>query len=568
MLNEIKKEAVALLHSACSKKLDKSEIEKTIEPARSGFGDVASRIAFILSKEEKKNPAQVAAELAGKVGKSKYFSNVEATGPYINLTLSNKAFEFALSKILKQKKKFGQIASTGKQMMVEYFHANTHKGVHIGHIRNISLGESVCRLLEFSGNKVIRANYQGDIGPHVAKCLWGFENLFDSKAPQTKRGVWLGKVYAAASEKIKDNPELEEQVKELNVKLYDRDKLVKPIWEKTRKWCLDDFDSFYKEFGVKYDEFYFESQADSLGKKFSLELLDQGVAKKDQGAIIVDLKDDNLGVFVLLTKEGYSLYSAKDLGLAKLKFEKYDLDRSIHIVGKEQELYFKQLFKTFERAGLKKAAEISYHLIYELVMLPEGKMSSREGTMVLYEDLREKLLTIVRKEIKKRHDDWSAKQVEETALQIALAAIKFTMVRRESNRTLIFDWDAALSLEGDSGPYLQYAYVRTNSILNKADFKPSVADDYEYSENERALIKKLILFPDVVANAAANLAPNTLCSYLLELSSELNRFYTTSRVLNAETEDERETRLSMIQATNLIMNSGLTLLGIECPQKM
>jgi arginyl-tRNA synthetase len=566
MLKEINNEAVNLVYSACGKKLDKQEIEKTIEPARSGFGDLASRVAFAIAGKEKKNPVQIAGELSAKIKKSDFFEKIEAVGPYLNFYMSDYAYEFALEKIIKEK--FGMKKSTGKKIMVEYFHANTHKGVHIGHIRNISLGESVCRLLEFSGNTIIRANYQGDIGPHVAKCLWGFENLYSGKAPDSRRGVWLGKVYANASEKIKDNPDLEEQVKELNVKLYARDKSVSSLWQKTRKWCLDDFGEFYKEFGVQFNEFYFESQAEGLGKKFSLELLKKGVAKKDQGAVIVDLKDDGLGVFVLLTKEGYPLYSAKDLGLAKLKFEKYDLDRSIHIVGKEQEHYFKQLFKTFEKAGMVKAAEISYHLIYELVMLPEGKMSSREGTMVLYEDLKEKLLAIVRKEIKKRHKDWNEKQVEKTALLIALAAIKFTMLRRESNRTLVFDWNQALSLEGDSGPYLQYAYVRTNSILNKAKFKMKVIDNYDYSENERSLIKKLVLFPDVVANAAANLSPNTLCSYLLELSSELNRFYTTSRVLDADSKQERETRLAIIQATNIVLESGLNLLGIESPEKM
>jgi arginyl-tRNA synthetase len=201
-------------------------------------------------------------------------------------------------------------------------------------------------------------------------------------------------------------------------------------------------------------------------------------------------------------------------------------------------------------------------------MLPEGKMSSREGTMILYEELKEKLLEIVREEVHKRHEDWSQKQVEATSSKIALAAIKFTMARRESNRQLIFDWVQALSLEGDSGPYLQYAYVRTNGILKKATFKMQVAKDYSFTDNEKMLIKQLIKFPETIANSAANLAPNTLCSYLLELASELNRFYTTSRVLNAEKSEEQETRLAIIAATNLVLESGLDLLGISSPERM
>jgi len=568
MLTEFREEAARLLSIAGRGAFTKEDALKSIEPARAGFGDLASRIAFSLAGGEKKNPARIATEIVSKLGASDFFSKAESAGPYINFFLSDHAYSFALKKILKEKKKFGKGKKSNKTMMVEYFHANTHKGVHIGHIRNISLGESVCRLLEFSGNKVIRANYQGDIGPHVAKCLWGFENLYKGKAPDSKRGVWLGKVYAAASQKVKDNPELEEEIKDLNVKLYARDKSVLPLWEKTRKWCLDDFEAFYREFGVKFDELYFESQAEGPGKELCLELLEQGIAKRDQGAIIMDLKDEGLGVFVLLTKEGYPLYSAKDLGLAKIKFSKYDPDRSIHVVGKEQEHYFKQLFAAFSKAGMEKAARISYHLIYELVMLPEGKMSSREGTMILYEDLRAKLLQIVRSEVRKRHGDWEDEQVEKTALMVALAAIKFTMVRRESNRQLIFDWDQALSLEGDSGPYLQYAYVRTNGILRKAEFKPAVGKGYAFDGEERRLLRQLSSFPDIAENSASGLSPHVLCQYLLDLASELNRFYTTSRVLNANKKEEREARLAMIEAVNIVLSSGLDLLGIESPQRM
>jgi arginyl-tRNA synthetase len=201
-------------------------------------------------------------------------------------------------------------------------------------------------------------------------------------------------------------------------------------------------------------------------------------------------------------------------------------------------------------------------------MLPEGKMSSREGTMVLYEDLKEKLLSIVKEEVRKRHADWDEEKVSETALAISLAAIKFTMIRREPNKQLIFDWDQALSLEGDSGPYLQYAYVRTNGILRKADFKPDVAKGYQFTDHEKKLIKLLSQFPATTSSAASTLSPHVLCGYLLELAAELNKFYTTSRVLNADKEEERETRLAIIGATNVILGSGLTLLGIGSPERM
>ena len=569
MLFEIKEEAIDLLHTACEGRLEKGEIAKTIENAREGFGDIASKIAFSLAPMEKKSPVEIAKTIAVKIPKSDFFSKAEALGPYINFYMSDGAYSFALKKVMKEKGKFGKGKKSGKLVMVEYFDANTHKGVHIGHIRNISLGESVCRLLEFNGNRVVRCNYQGDIGPHVAKCLWGFMNLHQGKAPEVKRGLWLGKVYAEASKKIEGNKELEAQVQDINLRLYSQDKEIARIWKETRQWCLDDFDEFYKEFDVHFNEFYFESKTESIGKEFSLELVKRGVAKEDQGAVIVDLKGDDLGVLVLITKEGYPLYSAKDLGLVKFKFGKYpDLDRSIHVVGKEQEFYFKQLFKTFEKAGMEREAKASYHLIYELVMLPEGKMSSREGTMVLYEDLKEKLIAIVLEEVRKRHSDWDEKKVNETALAITLAAIKFSMVRRESNRQLIFDWDQALSTEGDSGPYLQYAYVRTNGILRKAEIKPNVSKDYAFTDHEKSLIKLLSNFPAIAENAASTLSPHVLCGYLLDLAAELNRFYTTSRVLNAEKEEERETRLAIIAATNSVLGSGLGLIGIRTLEMM
>lgn len=534
----------------------------------SKVADIASTIAFELAKEKKKNPVEIAKGIAGRIKKSKNFSKIEAQGPYINFYFSDNFYSCALKKMLKEKEKFGKSNKTGKQMMVEYFHANTHKGVHIGHIRTASLGESLSRILEFSGNKVIRANYQGDIGPHVAKCLWGFINLYNEKAPKDNRGVWLGKVYSEASKRIKENEELEKQVQDINLKLYSGDKTITELWKKTRQWCLDDFEKFYKEFGIKYDELYFESQTEKIGKKVALDLLKKGIAKRDQGAVIMDLRDDDLGIFVLLTKEGYPLYSAKDLGLAKLKFDKYDLDKSIHVVGKEQEFYFNQLFKTFEKAGMEKAAKVSYHLIYELVMLPEGKMSSREGTMVLYDDLKEKLLEISKDEIRKRHDDWNEKKISETALKITLAAIKFSMLRRESNRTITFEWEQALSLEGDTGPYLQYAYVRTNGILKKAKYKEKISSKYEFTDNEKNLIKRIYSLPEIVGHSASEFSPHILCEYLLDLATDLNRFYTTSKVITAENKEERETRLGIVAATNLILENGLKLLGIEAPGAM
>ena len=566
MLHKLKLELTKILKKETS--LSDEQIFATFEP--SPFADLTTKISFLVAKTKNQNPVEVAKNLATKIN-HKYLEKAEAKGPYINLFLNNKLYIGSIKKMLKEKEKYGRSKKTNKNYMVEYFHANTHKGVHVGHIRNISLGESLCKILEFAGNKVIRVNFQGDIGPHVAKCLWGFINLHHQKEPKTHKGTWLGKVYAEASMQIKDHPELEEQVQDINLKLYSKDKEMTKIWERTRQWCLDDFEEFYKEFGVKFDELYFESQSETIGKKMVYELLEKGVVKKDNGAIIIDLKDDGLGVFVLLTKEGYPLYSTKDLGLAKLKFDKYKINKSIHVVGREQELHFKQLFKLFEKMGFEKAAKTSYHLIYGLVMLPEGKMSSREGTMILYQDLNEKLLETSNEEVKKRHKDWEEKEMKKVANTIAMGALKFSMIRREPNKELVFDWNEALKLEGDTGPYIQYAVVRALGILRKAKEmkeKPKLSVGHSFNSQEKDLVNKLNQSQDIIQKSSRDLAPHLVANYLLEVANLFNKFYDASSVLNADSTNVLRTRLALVQATNYVLKTGLSLLGISCPERM
>ena len=592
MLKEIKTEiAEAIANITDVANASEEQVLTSLEVPKEGFGDLSSKIAFIIAAEKKQNPMQIANKLVEKLNeklknkKMRFIERIETKGSYINFYFNNEFYSEAIKKILKEKEKFGTEKKKSKKIMVEFFHANTHKGVHIGHVRTMCLGEAVSRILEYSGNEVVRANYQGDIGPHVAKCLWGFLNLYEGKAPSTNRGTWLGKVYADASNKIKGNAELEKEVQEITVKLYAGDKKINDLWKKTRQWCLEDFKPMYKEFDVNFDEFYFESETQETGMKLVKDFLKKGIVKEDQGATILDLNNEDLGVCVLITKEGYPLYHTKDIGLAKLKFDKYNLDRSIHVVGKEQEFYFKQLFKAFEKIGnvmpaFEKAAKVSYHLVYELVMLPEGKMSSREGTMVLYQDLKEKLLEITLKEVKKRHENWPEDDTEKTAMQITLAAIKFSMLRRESNRVLLFNWDEALNLEGDTGPYLQYAYVRANAILEKAKEgqkqkanekvkeKATTIKSYEFTNEEKRLIKKLCEFPELIEKSARDMAPNYLADYLIDVAGYFNKFYTTSRVLNAESDVERKTRLVIVNASSILLKNGLDLLGIQCPEKM
>jgi len=480
---------------------------------------------------------------------------------------------------------------------VEFCHANTHKAFHIGHVRNISYGESLSRILEAAGYKVVRANYQGDIGPHVAKCLWGFLKLHKGKVPkgEKSKGRWLGSVYAEANSKSKSSEKVEKEVMAINNKLYARDKKTLAAWKKTRDWSLGYFKDIYRDFGVKFNRLYFESEVEKPGAKAAKELLAKKIAKKSDGAVIVDLNSENLGVFVLLTKEGNPLYSAKDLGLAALQMKEHRPDRIIHVVGSEQKHYFQQLFRTLELAK-SPVAEKEEHLSYELVNLPTGKMKSREGNVVLYDDLREEMVKLAEKEsLKKmhrhksdgqamteavmRHKGMKKKQLKKIAEQVGLGAIKFWILNTGPDKVIVFDPDKASSFDENSGPYLQYAYTRACSILSKAKgtkkreklaapIKNLVRDvGMLKEEKELALIRLLNEFPDTTERAAREMHPHVVAGYATKLAMAFNDFYESLPVLKAD-EEVKNARLVLVEAVRTVMKNALYLLGMDAPEQM
>ncbi len=541
------------------------EIELSIPPDPK-MGDYAFP-CFVLAKQKKKNPKEVAEDLAKKLKKPSLITEIKVLGPYVNFFIDKaKLAEDVISSIIKEKENFGKEKNKKQNILVEFFHANTHKGVHIGHVRNISMGESLCRMLEFNGKKVIRVNYFGDIGPHVAKCLWGYMNTKE-KEPKEHKGVWLGKLYAIANKKSKESKKIEEEIREINNKLYARDKKLMKIWEKTKQWCYDDFNEIYKVFGFKFDRLYPESECEKPGREIVKQLLKDKIAEESDGAVIVDLKKYDLSVAVLLTKDSNALYMTKDLGLVALKSKEFNIDQSLHVVGSEQELYFKQLFKILELMKHDYAFK-SMHLSYGLVMLPEGKMSSREGTMVLYNDLKEKLFKNAEKEIKKRHKGISKKELEKRTEQIAYGALKFGMINREFKKNITFDWDQALDFEGETGPYIQYAHARICSIFRKYGKKLKQADfSLLKTEQELKLIDLLANFPKTVEYCARNHKPSTLCRYLLDLAQAFNEFYHACPILSEE-EKLKQARLHLAEAVKQVIKNSLFLLGIEAPEEM
>ncbi len=569
---EALKEAERLLKVADV--IKKSGVELSFEtPPNPAFGDLACNAAFHLAKALKRPPHEIAKEIAGKIElpKNGLFEKIESDGGYVNFFYSYpKLAELAINAVGKEKEKYGAGKKAGKKIMVEYFHANTHKAFHIGHVRNVCLGEALCRILEFAGNAVVRVNYQGDIGPHVSKCVWAYMNFLKGKEPKEvyEKGRWLGEVYRKANEMLEKNPEYEKAVDKTDSDIYERKGEAAKIWKITRQWSLDYFDRIYEDFGVKFRRFYFESEVEGPGREIARELLREGIARESEGAIIVDLEKWNLGVCIILKKDGKPLYSTKELALALLQEKEYKTDMIIHVVGSEQKLYFQQIFRIFE-LWKPDIAKRERHLSYELVNLPTGKMKSREGNVVLYEDLKEKLMGISAKQAKEKNPELKEKDIEKIAENVALGALKYGMINQSPDKTIIFDWDKALDISGNSAPYLQYSYTRASSILRKGGIKkiPGFDPDHAKNPEEKELVKLISQFPETVERAARDLRPHYVAGFCYSLAKAFADFYERLPVLNAE-KGEREFRMALVMAAMQVLENGLRLLGINVMERM
>jgi arginyl-tRNA synthetase len=519
---------------------------------------------FRLAGKFKTSPQNIAKDIASKLPKLKSVKMVHVIGPYVNFFLSSSNLaENILTEVYKTKDKFGSGVKKKEKVMVEFSQPNTHKSFHIGHLRGTSLGDSLVKIMKFSGHPVIAANYMGDIGTHVAKWLWFYTKFYKNSIPKKNIGKWLGKMYADADKKYKSHEKYHDEVAEVLKKLEAGDKKLIKIWQQTRKLSLDVFKQAYKELGVNFDVFFYESEVEKPGKKIVLELVKRGLAKKDQGAIIIDLEKYGLDVFLLLKSDGSSLYSTKDLALAKLKFEKYKIDKSVYVVGAEQIHYLKQLFKTLELMGFKQASKC-HHLAYSLVLLHGKKMASRAGEIVSFEDLFKQAKTNALEEVWSRNQNIHEATAEKIAEKIALAALKYSMLKQSADKTIDFDFERALAFEGDTGPYLQYSLVRANKILEKVKIRPKLKVDFTLlkTEEEANLTKQISSFKEIVAKAAEQYSPNMIANYAYELTQVFNTFYEKCSVAKADAKT-KAARVLLVWAFAQTLKNALKLLGIE-----
>ena len=526
----------------------------------------------------KTRAAEIAELVVGKLDLPDEFDKGEAVNGYVNLYFDSSLYaKHAVDNVLEQAENFGRGEDTGKTVMVEYSQPNTHKAFHVGHLRNMVLGSSVCDILDFAGNKVIRTNYIGDIGLHVIKWLWNYINNHNGEQPPTDGMTrWMGGLYAEASKKLDENPDLDEQVRALFKRWDARDPEIVALWEKTRQWSLEAFDEVYSLLGIHFDRVYFESEVEDSGKDIVESLIEKGMAKDErpEGAVIVDL-DEIMGtkekyrVLVILRSDGTSLYSTKDLSLAIMKFDEYKLDKSVYVIDVRQSLYMKQIFKVMELMGYEWAKNC-YHLAYEIVNLPGNvTIASREGTVVLLEDLiseAEKRALII---VQEKNRDLAENEQASIAQTIALGALKYSLLSRDNTKIITFDWNAAMDVNGQAAPYIQYAAVRANSILRKVQFSipESCEVGYTLSKDEVELVDYLTRFPQEVQRAAKDMRPLLIANYAFELSKAFSNFYNNCPVLTAD-DAVKAFRLRMVAASKQVITNSLALLGINVPEVM
>ncbi|MCD6398812.1 MAG: arginine--tRNA ligase, partial [Candidatus Aenigmarchaeota archaeon] len=396
---------------------------------------------------------------------------------------------------------------------------------------------------------------------HVGKCLWCYLKYHEGEEPKEKKGEWLGKIYSEASKKITENPEFKKEVDEIQQKLEAKDPAIMELWKKTKEWSMEEFIRIYKQLGVEFDTWFYDNELIDGAKKIIEELKRKGIVEEDEGALIVSEKKTGLPTFIVEKSDGTTPYITKDLELARRKFEDYKIDKSIYVVAAPQTLHFQQLFKLLELYGFKQAKDC-HHLSYELVMMKTGKMSSREGKLILYSELFDTAKKKVLKEIEKRHD-LKKTEKEKLAEKIAIGALKYAMLNRDNNKVIYFDWDQVLSFEGNSGPYMQYSLMRAKKIIENSGGKI----DFSYltllkEDEEFELIKKIYKFPQVIENISNNYKPHLMAEYTFELASLFSKFYERCPVLQSK-EKIKKARLALTWGFIQIMKNCFSLLGIE-----
>lgn len=531
---------------------------------------------FKLSKDLKKNPKEVADALSAQWEDKSLLDEVRGVGPYLNFFLKPAFFGEMVLSSMNSSQYFKIPTADEAPYLIEYSQPNTHKELHVGHMRNLCFGQSLILLFKYCGNNVVSCTFPGDVGTHVAKCLWYFKHHNQEPVPETQKGEWLGKLYTAANNKLEDElgtPQEETnraQLTEILKQIEAKEGEYFELWKETREWSIQLMQNVYDWAGVSFDKWYWESDVDSDSVKLVKKLYQEGKLIEDKGAVGLNLEEEKLGFAMFLKSDGNGLYSTKDLELARRKFEEYAPQENIVVVDMRQELHFKQVFTAFEKLGLGDSSQCK-HLKYNFVELPDGAMSSRKGNIIPITDLIENMKSAIKSEYLERYkDEWVAEEIETTADQVAQGAIKYGMNRMDSNKKIVFDMKEWLRLDGESGPYIQYSHARINSLLRKfgdlTQDKPNW--DLLTHDRETELMIHLSLFNFSMFKSLEGYKTAGICSYLYDLAKLFNSFYHDCPIGSLDDSELQAARLGLVTAVRSTLSEGLGLLGIPAPERM
>lgn len=543
--------------------------------------------------------SHLAPEATGNAIGQWMLDNVPEVGGYntvkgfLNISLSNVYWNEVFAEAFRTED-FGQLPATGKTIMVEFSSPNTNKPLHLGHVRNNLLGWSVSRLLEANGHKVLKVNLVNDRGIHICKSMLAWLKTANGETPETsgKKGDHLvGDCYVAFNdiykkeveelvsggmskeEAEKNAPSLKE-AQEMLLKWEQGDQEVRALWEKMNSWVYDGFNKTYADLGISFDRIYYESQTYLLGKALVQKGLEMGVFERhEDGSVWCDLTADGLDQKLLLRSDGTSVYMTQDLGTAERRFEEYSLDELIYVVGNEQNYHFQVLKLILKKLGFDWSDSI-YHLSYGMVELPEGKMKSREGTVVDADDLLEKMYNTAKEtslELGKL-DDMSEAEQDELFRMLSLGALKYFIIKVDPRKTMLFDPKESIDFNGNTGPFIQYTHARIKSILRKAAAQgidwTSVSENVELNPKEVRIIKILNNFPNKIAEAGEAHSPAIVANYAYELAKEFNQYYHDTPILREENKAVLAFRLQLIELIARVLTKAMDILGIKLPERM
>ncbi len=553
------------LSSALGKEIPASSLEIPPNPE---LGDYAFP-CFPLAREMRKPPAQIASETAQKIKPGGIIREVRAVGPYVNFFLDKISMASdVLLKIQKEGQDYGK-GKAGRTVMIESPGPNTNKPLHLGHVRNIVLGNSLVNLFDFAGNKVIRVDIVNDRGIHICKSMLAYKKFSPGKEPDKKSDHFVGDYYVLYAKESEKHPEFDEEIKQMLRDWEAGDPEVRALWKKMSDWALSGFRETYDRYGVRMDKAYFESDHYLKGKELALDGLKESIFEKDEkGNIVAELSDRGRGKKVILRADGTSIYITQDMVLAKLRHEDYGMDKLVYVVGNEQIHHFKALFEIFRMLKFPFAKDC-FHLAYGMIELPEGKMKSREGKVVDADDLADEMKRIAMEEIEKRYPSLTPGEKDQRAEDIGMAAIKFFILKYDPMNNFTYDPKESISFDGETGPYIQYTHARICSIIRKYGQAMPEAPDLSLlkEKEEESLITLLASFPANASKAADEYKPSIVCRYLLDLSQSFNAYYHKHKVV----QDDKElvkARIVLCDSVRIVLRSGLALLGINAPEEM